>query len=46
MGHLVYLEAKAKGDNSILGKRGLPKDVKGNAPQDPRDMAKAGLPEV
>jgi hypothetical protein len=45
LGHLVYLKAKAVGDNSMPEKRGSLEDAEGAVPQDPRDMAKAGLPE-
>ena len=46
LGRLVYLEAKAKGDNSMPGKQQLPGGVQGKGLQDPRDMAKAGLPKT
>ena len=45
LGHLVYLKAKARGDNSMPEKREPLEDAEGAVPQDPRDMAKAGLPE-
>ena len=45
MGHLVYLKAKAGGDNSMPEKREPLEDAEGAVPQDPRDRAKAGLPE-
>jgi hypothetical protein len=45
LGHLVYLKAKAGRDNSMPEKRGSLEDAEGAVPQDPRDMAKAGLPE-
>ena len=45
LGHLVYLKAKAGGDNSMPEKRGPLEDAEGVVPQDPRDTAKAGLPQ-
>jgi hypothetical protein len=45
LGHLVDLKAKAGGENSMPEKRGSLEDAEGAVPQDPRDMAKAGLPE-
>ena len=45
LGRLVYLKAKAGGEKSMLEKRGALEDVKGAAPQGPRDRAKATLPE-
>ena len=45
LGHRVYLKAKAGGDNSMPEKRGSLEDAEGAVPQDPRDRAKAGLPE-
>jgi hypothetical protein len=45
LGHLVHLRAKAGGDNSMPEKRESPEDAEGAVPQDPRDRAKAGLPE-
>jgi hypothetical protein len=45
LGHLVYLKAKAGGDNSMPEKRGPPEDAEGAVPRDPRDTAKAALPE-
>ena len=45
LGHLVYLKAKAGGDNSMPEKREPLEDAEGAVLQDPRDMAKAGLPE-
>jgi hypothetical protein len=45
LGHRVHLKAKARGENSMLEKRGPLEDAKGAAPQDPRDKAKAILPE-
>lgn len=46
LGHLAYLDAKARGDNRMPGKRWSPGGVQGEVPRDPRDMAKAGLLEV
>ena len=46
LGHLVYLKAKAGGDNSMPEKRGTLEGAEGAVPQDPRDKAKAGLPCV
>ena len=45
LGHRVYLKAKAEGDNSMPEKREALEDAEGAVPRDPRDMAKAGLPE-
>ena len=45
LGHRVYLKAKARGDNSMPEKREPLEDAEGAVPQDPRDRAKAGLPE-
>ena len=45
LGHRVYLKAKARGDKSMPEKRGPLEGTEGVAPQDPRDKAKAGLPE-
>src|SRR5215831_3378745 len=45
-GSLAYLDAKARGEKSMPRKRRSPGGVQGVAPQDPRDMAKAGLPEA
>jgi hypothetical protein len=45
LGHLVHLKAKAAGDNSMPEKRGALEGAEGVAPQDPRDKAKAALPE-
>lgn len=41
LGRLVYLDAKARGDKSMPGKRWPSGGVQGGAPQGPRDMAKA-----
>ncbi|MBV8812447.1 MAG: hypothetical protein JO033_27565 [Acidobacteriaceae bacterium] len=46
MGRLAYLEVKARGDKSMSGKRWSSGGVQGEVPQDPHDMAKAGLPEA
>jgi hypothetical protein len=45
LGHLVDLKAKARGDNSMPEKREPLEDAEGAVPQDPRDRAKAALPE-
>ena len=45
LGHRVNLKAKAGGEKSMPEKRGPLEDAKGDAPQGPRDRAKAGLPE-
>ena len=45
LGHLVYLKAKAGGDNSMPEKRGPLGDAEGVVPRDPRDKAKAALLE-
>ncbi len=42
-GSTAYLDAKARGDNTMPVKQWLAKGVRGGALQDPRDMAKAGL---
>ncbi|GAA0908672.1 hypothetical protein GCM10009574_101300 [Streptomyces asiaticus] len=46
LGHLTYLDAKARGDKSMSGKRRPSGDVQGGVPQGPHDKAKAGLLEV
>ena len=46
MGRLTYLEAKARGKQSMSGKRWPSGGVRGEVPQDPHDMAKAGLPKT
>ena len=46
LGHLVYLKAKAGGDNSMPEKRETLEDAEGAVPQDPCDRARAGLPCV
>ena len=43
LGHLAYLAGKPGGDKSMPGKRRPSGGVQGGVPQDPRDMAKAGL---
>ena len=45
LGHLVDLKAKAGGDNSMPEKREPLEDAEGAVPRDPRERAKAGLPE-
>jgi hypothetical protein len=45
LSHLVYLKAKAGGDNSMPEKREPLEDAEGAVPQDPRDTARAVLPE-
>ena len=45
LGHPIDLKAKAGGDNSMPEKREPLEDAEGAVPQDPRDRAKAGLPE-
>lgn len=42
---MAYLEPKGEGDSSMPLKRRPRSDVGGGAPWDPRDMAKAELPE-
>ena len=46
LGRLAYLDAKARGDNSMPGKRRSSGGVQGGVLRDPRDMAKAGLLEA
>jgi hypothetical protein len=46
LGHLAYLDGKPEGDKSMPGKRWSSGGVQGGVPQDPRDMAKAGLLEA
>src|SRR5258708_33282893 len=43
LGRLAYLDGKPEGDKSMPGKRWPSGGVQGGVPQDPRDMAKAGL---
>ena len=45
LGHPIDLKAKAGGEKSMSEKRGSLEDAEGAAPQDPRDRAKALLPE-
>ena len=45
LGHPIDLKAKAGGEKSMSEKRGSLGDAQGAAPQDPRDRAKAALPE-
>jgi hypothetical protein len=45
MGQPTYLKSKGRGENRMSVKRGLSVDASGKAPQDPRDMVKAKLPE-
>jgi len=45
LGHPIDLKAKAGGEKSMSEKRGALEDAEGVVPQDPRDMAKAALPE-
>jgi hypothetical protein len=45
LGHPINLMAKAGGEKSMSEKRGSPEGAEGVVPQDPRDRAKAGLPE-
>ena len=45
LGHPIDLKAKARGEKSMSEKRGSLEDAEGAVPRDPRDMAKAGLPE-
>jgi hypothetical protein len=45
LGHRANLKAKAGGDNSMLEKREPPEDAASAVPRDPRDRAKAKLPE-
>ena len=45
LGHPIDLKAKAGGEKSMSEKRGPLEDAEGAVPQDPRDRAKAALPE-
>jgi hypothetical protein len=45
MGLMAYLDPKGDGDKSMPGKQRSCSGVGGDALRDPRDMAKAGLPE-
>jgi hypothetical protein len=46
MGRPADLEGKPEGDQSMPGKRWPSGGVRGGVPQDPHDMAKAGLLEA
>ena len=46
LGRLAYLDAKARGDLSMPGKRRPAGGVQNGVLQDPCDMAKAGLLEA
>jgi hypothetical protein len=45
LGHPIDLMAKAGGEKSMSEKRGSLEDAEGAVPQDPRERAKAALPE-
>jgi len=45
LGHPINLKAKAGGEKSMSEKRETLEDAEGAVLQDPRDRAKAGLPE-
>ena len=45
LGHPIDLKAKAGGEKSMSEKRGSLEDAEGAVLQDPRDKAKAALPE-
>jgi hypothetical protein len=45
LGHLVHLTAKARGENSMPEKQELLEDAEDIVLRDPRDRAKARLPE-
>jgi hypothetical protein len=45
LGHPIDLKAKAGGEKSMSEKRGSLEDAEGAVPQDPRERAKAALPE-
>jgi len=45
LGHPIDLKAKAGGEKSMSEKRETLEDAEGAVPQDPRDTAKAALPE-
>jgi len=45
LGHPIDLKAKAGGEKSMSEKREPLEDANGAVPQDPRDKARAGLPE-
>ena len=46
LGPMAYLDPKGEGDNSMPGNRRPGPGVRDGALGDPRDMAKAGLPEA
>jgi hypothetical protein len=46
LGLMAYLDPKGEGDESMPGKQRPCPGVRGGALRDPRDMAKAGLPEA
>ncbi|HET8590179.1 MAG TPA: DDE-type integrase/transposase/recombinase [Nakamurella sp.] len=46
LGLLAYLDPKGEGDRSLPGNQRPGPDVRDGALRDPRDMAKAGLPEA
>jgi len=46
LGRLAYPDGKPEGDKSMPGKRWPSGGVQGGVPQDPHDMAKAGLLEA
>jgi hypothetical protein len=43
---MAYPDPKGDGDKSMPGKRRSGSGVRDDAPRDPRDMAKAGLPDI
>ena len=45
LGRPPYLEAKAEGDSSMVGKRERPEGAYGRDPREPRAMVKAALLE-
>ena len=45
LSHPIDLKAKAGGEKSMPEKREIPEGAEAVVPQDPRDKAKAGLPE-
>jgi hypothetical protein len=45
LGHPIDLKAKAGGEKSLSEKQGSLEDAEGAVLQDPRERAKAGLPE-
>ena len=46
LGPMAYLDPKGAGDKSMPGKRRSCPDVRSDASRDPRDMAKAELPDI